>query len=123
MDLDIMDKRLINKRWLENHPVDGLVQIVKHVRIGNRLMADLEIMGEEIDGHFKTVAEFSNQLGTSLHEQSDIVDTHVTKIDTLEKQVKALTKIIVDQSKQIKKLQGTNRSSSKSSKSSKSNKY
>ena len=115
-DLDIMDKRLVDKMWVENHPVDGIVQLVKNVRKEHRVIADI---ADNVDEHFKSIAEFSNGLGTSLNEQGDLVDEHAEKIETLEKQLKALTKTLLEQSKQIKKLQGS-RPSSKSKSRSKS---
>ena len=116
-DLDIMDTRLVKKEWVEEHPVDAIVQLVKHVRKDHRAIGDLEIMGEQIDEHFKTVGKYSTGLGESLNEQGDIVDAHAGQIDTLEKQLKALTKTLLEQSKQIKKLQGSRPSSKSKSKS------
>jgi ABC-type transporter Mla subunit MlaD len=117
-DLDIMDKRLVDKTWLEIHPTDGLVQIVKQVRKSHSAIGDLEIMGEQIDEHFQNFGKYTTGLGKALNEQGDLLDDHSEKIgvlshvmrfvnehgkkiETLEKQIKALSKIIVTQSKDI----------------------
>jgi archaellum component FlaC len=113
-DLDIMDIRLVKKEWVEEHPVDAIVQIVKNMRKDHRVITDI---AGNVDEHFKSIAEFSNGLGTSLNEQGDIVDEHAGQIETLEKQLKALTKTLLEQSKQIKKLQGSRPSSKSKSKS------
>ena len=115
-DLDIMDTRLVRKEWVEEHPVDAIVQLVKNVRKGNRAMlgavASLPSTIME-SARFTSMQNFSNQLGEMLNEQGDIVDEHAGQIETLEKQLKTLTTVLLNQSKQIKKLQGS-RPSSKS---------
>ena len=119
-DLDIMDTRLVKKEWVEKHPVDAIVQLVKNVRKGNRAMlgavASLPSTIME-SARFTSMQNFSNELGEMLNEQGDIVDEHIGQIDTLEKQLKALTKTLLEQSKQIKKLQGSRPSSKSKSKS------
>ena len=115
-DLDIMDTRLVKKEWVEEHHVDAIVQLVKNVRKGNREMlgavASLPSTIME-SARFTSMQNFSNQLGASLNEQGDLVDDHSEQIETLEKQLKALTKTLLEQSKQIQKLHGS-RPSSKS---------
>ena len=111
--LDIMDTRLVKKEWVEGHHVDAIVQLVKNVRKDHRAIGDLEIMGEQVDENFKKFGKWGTGVGGTLNEHGDIVDAHAAQIDTLEKQLKALTKTLLEQSKQIKKLQGS-RPSSKS---------
>ena len=112
-DLDIMDTRLVKKEWVEEHPVDAIVQLVKHVRKDHRAIGDLEIMAEQVDENFKKFGKWGTGVGGTLNEQGDLIDEHAAQIETLEKQLKTLTTVLLNQSKQIKKLQGS-RPSSKS---------
>ena len=119
-DLYIMDPRLVKKEWVEEHPVDAIVQLVKNVRKGNREMlgavASLPSTIME-SARFTSMENSSNQLGEMLNEQGDLVDEHAGQIEDLENQLKALTKTLLEQSKQIKKLQGSLPSSKSRSKS------
>ena len=112
-DLYIMDPRLVKKEWVEEHPVDAIVQLVKNVRKGNR-----EMLGAvaSLPSTIMESARFTSMENSS-NFAADLVDEHAGQIEDLEKQLEALTKTLLEQSKEIKKLQGSLPSSKSRSKS------